>query len=212
MNKNDLIKYAAIAGGAYAVYWYITSYGPTGAVSAGHASYWDTWFGGATAQPQTQPQPGAQVPVGYPNQPVSSPPPNTQPVLTQPSQPPAATINQGVKQQIIAASNAAGANQPGSQIQGGYAIPDIWSYFWQQVTGRTITTQQMSQAFNNSAPMTLDQFMTAIAGIGLSGIGHIVQAPSAPTVPSMNFGGSFRRPGMRGMGGRPAINGGQTIQ
>lgn len=212
MNKNDIIKYAAIAGGAYLVYWYITSHGPTGAVSEGHASYWDTWFG-TQAQP---PQPGSNTGVqpGYPNQPAQAPQPGpAQPVLTQPSQPAPPTINQGVKAQIIAASNAAGANQPGSQIQGGYAIPDIWSYFWQQVTGRTISTQQMTQAFQGSvAPLTVDQFLAAISGVGLSGIGVIVQAPSAPSIPSMSFGGSFRKPGMRGMGGRTSINGGQTIQ
>ena len=49
MNKNDMIKYAAIAGGAYLVYWYLTNYNSTGAVSATNpVSYWSSWFGAAT--------------------------------------------------------------------------------------------------------------------------------------------------------------------
>jgi hypothetical protein len=55
MKKNDLIMYGAIAAGAFGVWWYITSYGPQGAVKdangnliPGTISYWDSWFG-ATA-------------------------------------------------------------------------------------------------------------------------------------------------------------------
>lgn len=54
MKKNDLIMYAAIAAGAYGVYWYVTSYGPSGPVTdangnliSGAVSYWNSWFGSA---------------------------------------------------------------------------------------------------------------------------------------------------------------------
>lgn len=223
MNKNDMIKYLAIGGGLYLTYWYLTNYGPTGAVSAGHASYWDTWFGSTTTT-TTAAGTTAVVPTSAVTQPASVPPPAAaqpvkQPVLTQPANPPASTVSSQVKQQIVAASNAAGANQPGSQIQGGYAVPDIWSYFWQQVTGHTITAQQMAQMFppgasGSGAPLTVDQFLSALPSAGLSGIGAVVSVPSAPSLPSMSFGGSFRRPGMRGMGGRgpSPVMGGSTIQ
>jgi hypothetical protein len=57
MNK-DIMKYVLIGGGLYALYWYVTNYGPSGAVTnaAGAkvaASYWDTWFGGAVAAAST---------------------------------------------------------------------------------------------------------------------------------------------------------------
>jgi len=138
-----------------------------------------------------------------------------QPVLTQPSAPAAITapVNTQLKQQILAASASDAA------IKGGYAIPDVWSYYWQQATGRTISAQQMAQMFpptstGSGAPLNLDQFLSKLPSAGLSGIGAIVTTPSMASAPSMNFGGSFRRPGMRGMGGRggsPTM-GGQTIQ
>ena len=56
MGKSDLIKYGMIAAGAYAAYWYITSYGPQGAVNdangnpiPGAVSYWSSWFGGVAS-------------------------------------------------------------------------------------------------------------------------------------------------------------------
>jgi len=187
MDKKEIMKWAAIAGGAYLVYWYITSYGPGGSKTEGHASYWDGWFGGATAAAPAA-QPTAQLPV-------------TQPVLTQPSAPapaPAAPVNNTVvKQQILAASSG--------QIQGGYAIADVWSYFWQQVTGKTITPAQFQAAFNppsatdRGAPMNIDQFLSKLSGAGISGIGSIVKTPSIPSIPSMSFGGSLRRPNLQGL-------------
>lgn len=54
MNKNNMMKYALIAGGAYLAYWWVTNYGPSGPVSdqsgnpiPGAVSYWASWFGGA---------------------------------------------------------------------------------------------------------------------------------------------------------------------
>jgi hypothetical protein len=134
--------------------------------------------------------------------------PAPQPVLTQPSQPPVAAS--ALKTQILTAS----AGNPA--IQGGYAVPDVWSYYWQQATGRSITGAQLSQVFppvgntGTGAPLNLDQFLAGLQSIGLSGLGAIVTTASAPSLPGMSFGGSFRKPGMRGMGGRGM--GGPTIQ
>ena len=210
MDKNQIIKYAAIAGGAYLAYWYVTSYGPGGHVSTGVLSYWDTWFGG------TQP---AAAPV----QQAGTPQPAPQAVVTQPSAA-APPVNAAVRQQILTAS----AGDP--SISGGYAVPDVWSYWWQKVTGKTISGAQMLTMFpptagtTTGAPLSLDQFLSKLPSAGLSGgigVGSIVTTRTAPSIPSMNFGGSFRTPGMRGMGGRgmKAIMagntpgpGGQTIQ
>ncbi len=204
MNKDQLIKWGVIVGGGVLAYWYVTNYGPNGHVSTGAASWWDTWFGASTPAPGPIPTTTSTGPVTQAN---------PQPVVTQP----AATItappaNPQLKNQILAAAGADPA------IKGGYAIPDVWSYYWQQVTGRGISAAQLTQMFpptstGSGAPLNLDQFLSALPSVGLSGIGSIVSVPSAPSVPSMNFGGSFRRPGMRGMGGRgmsPA--GGPTIQ
>jgi len=210
MDKKEIMKWAAIAGGTYLVYWYITSYGPTGAKAEGHASYWDTWFGGV--QPM-QESPVTTLPTGYPNQPVSNVAPGTQPVLTQPSAPAAPTMDtSAVKQQILAAS--------AGQISGGYAIADVWSYFWQQATGRTITPAQFEAAFHppsatdRGAPMNLDQFLSKLSSVGISGIagiGSIVKAPSIPSIPSMSFGGSLRRPNLQGLRMPMRVSGNQTV-
>jgi hypothetical protein len=212
MNKDQMIKWSLIVGGGVLAYWYVTNYGPNGHVSTGTASWWDTWFGAGTPAPVAR-QTTTTNTTGAATQPATATQPTTQAVVTQPSYTaPVVTVNQDVKQQVVAASGVAGANQPGSAIQGGYAVPDIWSYFWQQVTGKTITPQQMGQMFPTSAPLTVDQFMAALPTAGLSGIGAVVSVPSAPSLPSMSFGGSFRRPGMRGMGGRGSGMGGPTIQ
>jgi hypothetical protein len=224
MNKDQMIKWGVIIGGGVLAYWYVTSYGPHGAVSAGNVSWWDTWFSGASAPapvaaastgpvvaastgPVVAASTGTQTTQpGYPNQPSSIP--SGQPVITQ----------SPVRQQILAASSGDPA------VKGGYAIPDVWSYYWQQATGITITPQQFATMMQGStAPLNLDQFLAKLpiaaprpsallALDGLSGIGSIVSVPSIPSIPAMNFGGSFRRPGMRGMGGRGLqIQGGGTI-
>lgn len=212
MDKKEIMKWAAVAGGAYLVYWYITSYGPTGTKAEGHPSYWDTWFGGVLAPGSTQEQPATQLPPGTQV--------TTQPGLTQPSQQsqpvqPAQPSNvlaaipdfTSLKQQIMAAIAASG-----NTIAGGYAIPDIWSYWYQQVTGRPITASQLSAAFppgpnGVGAQSTLDQWLNAMATKGgLSGIvsvpsrmSGIVPVPSIPSIPSMSFGGSLRRPNLQGL-------------
>ena len=206
MNKDQMVKWGLIVGGGVLAYWYATNYGPNGHVATGAISWWDTWFGAGTPAPAQATTPGAAATITGP---VTQATPQT--TITQPVAGPVITapVNTQVKQQILAAASG------NSAITGGYAIPDVWSYYWQHVTGKTITPQQMVQMFpptptGTGAPLNLDQFLAALPSVGLSGI---VSVPSAPSVPSMSFGGSFRKPGMRGMGGRglsPA--GGPTIQ
>ncbi len=201
MNKDQIIKYAAIAGGAYLVYWYLTNYGPSGHVSTGVQSYWDTWFGGAS----TQPQPGMTA-----TGPVSQVP--TQAVLTQPSSAPATQAELPTNAQLrTAIMNASSGN---GAVSGGYATPDVWSYYFQSITGRTISSSQLSAMFppganGQGAPLTLDQFLAALPSQGLAGVGSIVNVPATNSIPSMSFGGNLRRPGIqginRGMGGRQTI-------
>lgn len=206
MNKDQMIKWGMIVGGGVLAYWYVTNYGPGGHVSTGTASWWDTWFGAGTPAPApTTMAPGAPATQA-----------TTQPVLAQPSAPAVtAPVNTQLRQQILAASGSDPA------IKGGYAIPDVWSFYWQQATGKTITGQQIAQMFpptstGTGAPLNLDQFLAKLPSVGLSGIGAVVSVPSVSSIPSMSFGGSFRRPGMRGMGGRGTVpsmtGGGTTIQ
>jgi len=56
MKKDDMVMWVAVAAGGFALYWYLTKYGPNGAVTdssgnpiVGAVSYWDTWFGGVAA-------------------------------------------------------------------------------------------------------------------------------------------------------------------
>ena len=204
MNKDQMIKWGLIVGGGVLAYWYVTNYGPGGHVSTGTASWWDTWFGAGTPAPA--PGAVAVAPAG-----TQAP---TQAVVTQPSAPIAPPVNTQVRSQMLAASSADPA------VKGGYAIPDVWSYYWQQATGKTISGQQMATMFppvsgtSTGAPLNIDQFLVKLPSAGLSGIGAVVTVPSAPSLPSMSFGGSFRKPGMRGMGGRGSSPGmgGSTIQ
>lgn len=205
MNKDQMIKWGLIVGGGVLAYWYVTNYGPNGHVATGAISWWDTWFGAATPAPAPAGTAVATLPA------VAQP--NPQPVITQPANAPSAATSQ-VRQTILAASSSDGS------IKGGYAIPDVWSFYWQKVTGKPITAQQMSTMFppvagtSTGAPLNLDQFLAQLPSAGLAGVGAVVSVPSAPSLPAMSFGGSFRKPGMRGMGGRgsgPGM-GGTTIQ
>lgn len=56
MKKDDIFKWVLLIGGAVVGYWYVTNYGPNGAVFdsngnaiAGAQSWWQTWFGGTVA-------------------------------------------------------------------------------------------------------------------------------------------------------------------
>ncbi len=68
MNKKSILTYAMIAGGAYALYWYVTNYGPAGKITdangnaiPGATSWWASWFGASAAA-----APGAGAGTGAP--------------------------------------------------------------------------------------------------------------------------------------------------
>jgi hypothetical protein len=209
MNKNDIIKYAAIAGGLYAVYWYLNNYGPTGAVSAGSVSYWSSWFGGTAAAPV----------VTQPTGPVNQPP--AQPVVTQPTGPITAPTNTGqapkfskyaaLREAILQAAGITDADA----AQGRALSADQWNYYQNIVNPPALTGTQFGQVvgtlpasgYGSRGSMTIDQFMTALqsSGVfsGLSGVGDVVPSYSVPSVPMMSFGGNaFSQPfGPGGFGG-----------
>lgn len=98
MNKNSIITIAIVGVGGYALYWYLNSYGASGAVSTfgGPGSYWASWFTSSTA--------GTGVAVGTgtgsttvnqtTGQPTTSTTPGTTQTSTQPSAPELATAQQ----------------------------------------------------------------------------------------------------------------------
>ena len=106
MKKNDLIMYAAIAAGAYGLYWYVTNYGPSGAVTdangnpiPGAVSYWNSWFASGSSSGEIVGA-GSGTAVSGPTQQA----PNTTgtPTTTQSSTPPATTSNGTVSTQLMA--------------------------------------------------------------------------------------------------------------
>lgn len=62
-DKSSLITALIVGAGGFAIYWYVTNYGPNGAVSAGAVSWWNTWFGATAALPAPGPvQAGSGTP------------------------------------------------------------------------------------------------------------------------------------------------------
>lgn len=185
MNKKDIILYASIAGGAYLVYWYVTNYGPMGAVSAGAMSYWDSWFGqsAATLLPVNQ----GTMPTG-PSQQV------TPPVTSTTANP----VND-LRSRLLAAASAGASTMMNA---------DQWNYYRNNIAPPALTPAQFGAAFPNMTAdrgpnMTVDQFLSAInaaglvgnagmMGIGMGrGIGDVIPVPSRPSVPMMSFGGAL---------------------
>lgn len=222
MKQGDIITLVAVLGGGYAAYWYMTNYGPNGAVhnAAGAKvgmSYWDSWFGSstpATQIPAVQPMTNQLLPGSATIAPAPlNPPP---PVNTTPSAPPTAvTTNpvtntpvdtQAVNANLTALTNALiTASNGNSQSQ---MNADNWSFFLSQIRGQALSAEDFHIAFpfitdtNRGFNMTAQQFATAVLGAlgpgmasgpGISGIGAQVR------VPSMSFGSN------RG-GGTPVLS------
>ena len=193
MKQKDIILYASIAGGAYLAYWYVTNYGPTGEAGIDSSgarvpSYWDLWFGSgvttrtpATGSPQS-PQPNQQTAFQTPSP----------PILTAKPDPPREALTLHSRMIEASTGNAFMDDQ-------GRLNADQWNYYLNQVTGFFITGDQFNTAFPVRTDMlTLEQFLSAAKAVGTTGLGAIVSVPSAPSIPSMTFGGSLRNPGMRG--------------
>lgn len=200
MKKNDVLMWLAIAGGAYAVYWYLTKNGPNGPVFNDQGqqiapSYWDSWFGGEAAAPaQTQ---VPQVPVQA----------GTSVTYTKPAGSNGAAPTD-VRTRLLTATG--GVNSLNA---------DQWNYYRNALFPPALTVEQFVMAFpvrTDPMPMmTVDQFLGALTAAGLNpaspgmaGLGAIVPVPSVSSIPSMSFGGSLRNPipsspsAFRGGGGR----------
>jgi len=208
MNKNDIIKYLAIAGGAYLAYWYVTNHGPNGAVYAAdgttkvNPSFWDSWFGGTATPTAVAPSAippatltaaqlaakqlaDAQAKCIAPNQWNGTNGVCVPPVQTTS----ATTLINHVASQILAKANANNSTQYDA---------DQWGYFYNQIY-TPLTPNQFGAAFPTrpSGNMTAAQWVTAVATsqgwtdtTALSGMGDIVRVPSISSVPMMSFGGA----------------------
>lgn len=202
MKKDNMMTMVLVIGGLGVAYWYVTKYGPQGPAfnSAGQQiapTWWDTWFGGASAQvtaPAPAPATTTQTPGG----------------VTQPA--PSTTTD--VRTKLLTAAGGVTALNA-----------DQWNYYRNSLFPPALTGQQFGLAFPTRTDpmptMSVDQFLSALAGAGInpanpnagvSGIRGIIAAPSVPQVPSMSFGGSLAtaRPRVAGFRNRPV--GGMTIQ
>ena len=183
---NNVMTMVLVLGGLGAAYWYLTRYGPNGAAynSAGQQvgfTWWQTWFGGVTAQAvaqtttttTTSPATVTQTPGG----------------ATQP--PPSATTD--VRTKLLTA--AGGVNSLNA---------DQWDYYRNQLYPPALSSNQFGLAFpvrtDPMPTMTVDQFISALQaaginpaspGAGVSGVRGIYNTPSVSSVPSMSFGGSL---------------------
>jgi hypothetical protein len=78
--SGNIINIVLLVGGAAAAYWYITNYGPQGAVygangaATGAVSWWNTWFGTGTTTAAAALPPASTVPVTTPTQPIATAP------------------------------------------------------------------------------------------------------------------------------------------
>lgn len=199
MNKNDIIKYVAIAGGAYALYWYLTNYGPGGAVSAGSVSWWSTWFGGTVAAPATTT--GSGTGSGAPAQTAAQKLAAAQAACVSPNvwnnstgicappavtPPPTGPTIAGLKAAILQLAGA--ASTPGATF-----TIDQWNYYQNIANPPALTGSQFSQVVaaamaqipgyvQSSYYMTVDQFLAALqaSGVypGLSGMGLGMVVPT----------------------------------
>lgn len=199
MNKDDILKYVLIAGGAYAVYWYVTNNGPSGTVFQNGVkvapSYWDSWFGATAAIPA----PVATTPIQNPLVPVAQAP-GVPPPPPPPVQPAAPTLN--LAQLTTAVLSAANGNA--STLMNA----DQWNYYRNNIQPPALTPDQFGTLLSKLPggvtrdSMTVDQFMnalynsqvvpglTGIYGMGM-GMGDVVPVASRPSIPMMSFGGGF---------------------
>jgi hypothetical protein len=141
MKTKDIVTYALIAGGAYALYWYVTNYGPNGPVSATNPSWWSTWFGGTagtgtTAATTTTTTTGTTATTTTTNPGVTAAP--------------TTIVDQGgvsTDQLLAAASLPATGKLSASQ----------WNWYYSKVSG---VTQDKVSLGDNGSPMDVFTYMT----------------------------------------------------
>lgn len=189
-DNSQLITFALLGVGGYALYWYITNYGPTGPVlnAAGvktSPSYWDGWFGASTPAVSATTQPAANpttVTTTSTNGTTTTTPIGTTATQTGP-QWPNAPITQANSAQVIAwLQNAANGNQ---FLVNNQMNADQWNYFLNSISAFPL--QSFDQIFfPNGRPSDPSQYPVYTAGAfvqkviasGLSGIGDIIRVPA----------------------------------
>jgi hypothetical protein len=178
--KDDTLKIILLIGGGIAAWWYLTNYGPNGAVSAGNVSYWDTWFGtaAATATSSTptsaDPNPGydywngtAWVSTAGTSIAPTNPAPTTSTTST--------TTTSGSTPTSVATCTApmapassTGATALISAANGQTQLTaDDWNYYWSQITGITQTTD-LFPCNNRATLMSAQDYVNARAAAGLN--------------------------------------------
>ena len=206
---SDITSILLMVGGAAAAYWYITSYGPNGAVSAGSVSWWTTWFGGTAATaPVTVPAP-VPTPISSPGgsgsgtgsgTPPITPVATPTPVIQFPANFTVATdINNSLKGTVLYNGVATPINVILSDA--GNATGVVWNAQGQDITAilGAALVAQIVQAFQTQANI---QSAQTISGLhipipfgGVNGIVPAFQSKVGPGlgqgIPSMSFGKGF---------------------
>lgn len=208
MNKDDMLKYALIAGGAFAVYWYLTHYGSQGSAYDANGNkigltYWDGLFGSSavTVSPIGQ-QPGSttltaaqQAAANLVAQQAACVAPNTWNSGTSHCDTPAPAMT--VAQLRAAIQKAAGitdssANTGSSSGSAGYLLSaDQWNYYQNTVNPPALTGAEFGAVINalpagvNRSSMTIDQFLAALlaSGVGKGGLHGIGMSGFGDVVP-----------------------------
>jgi len=207
---SDITSILLMVGGAAAAYWYITSYGPNGAGSAGNVSWWTTWFGGTAATAATTPV-TAPVPTpisssgGSGSGTGSGTPPITPiaaptPVIQFPANfTVAPDINNSLKGTVLYNGLATPINV--ILANAGNATGVVWNAQGQDITAilGAALVAQIAQAFQTQANI---QSAQTISGVpipipfgGMNGIVPAFQSKAGPGlgqgIPSMSFGKGF---------------------
>lgn len=193
MNKKTIITVGLVVGGGYLTYWYLTNYGPSGAVTAPGQSWWDQWFG--TAAPQVAS--GYHAPVA-----TGSPVLMTTPETTAVNVAASAQVPESSVQTLRQLVTAAAAPETSLNIDG-------WSYYVNQVTGKPLSPQtvdiMLTSVSTRDTKVSLDQYIqlltsalqaTTYSGYGVGdivpasfnmspGMGSIIDTSSVPTAETM---------------------------
>jgi len=184
-DKGNMMTLLLVAGGGLALYWYLTNYGPTGAVSAGSVSWWNSWFGTGQAQPQPSAvtAPPTTILTSTPT-PAPTPAPTALPpaAYVTVTGPVAADINNSLKATVM----LQGYGQPVSlnviPANVGQGAGLIWNGNGQDITS-SFTADQQSQiagAIINAAKLQ---------GVTVAGMSGIVTTPyHQPGVNLSGFG------------------------
>lgn len=179
-DMSGIMNIALIGGAVYGAYWYITNYPKTG------PTYYQQWFGGAPAQTALPPATG--VPAGavtVPNAGTGIPsvyvPVNTTPPGGTTTTPPVTTAPPNTALRTSLLDHATGGGTWSVPVTNGLTV-DQWAFSYNQLK-TPLTNAQIDQAIavvggNRNVLMNVDQFLAAIATMGL---GDIIPVPNMPS-------------------------------